>query len=70
MDTACPTRNEACGLNSNHHLQQQPKNRRKRQLSDGWIGFVLGMMIGIQAGAFIAMLAIAWPGRGNWNRNL
>lgn len=70
MDTPCPTRNEACSLNSNHHLQQQSKNRRKWQMSDGWIGFILGMVIGIHAGVFMAILGIAWPVKGSWRSEL
>ena len=66
MDTACPTRNGVCGLNFNHHLQQKTKERRKRQMSDGWIGVALGALLGIHAGVFITIAAIAWPPGGSW----
>ena len=66
MDTACPTRNVIRGLNFNHHLQQKPKEGRKRQMSDGWIGLALGVLLGIHAGVFLAILAIAWPLSDSW----
>lgn len=39
-------------------------------MSDGWIGFVFGMVIGIHAGVFMAILAIAWPVKGSWRSEL
>ena len=39
-------------------------------MSDEWIGFVFGMVTGIQVGVFIAVLAIAWPVRGSWRSEL
>ena len=35
-------------------------------MSDGWIGLALGVLLGIHAGVFLAILAIAWPLSDSW----